>query len=59
MKFTITTITALTLLTSALALPSGETREVRPLMRDMTPRATFNEAEGTTYYPLSLYLRSC
>jgi hypothetical protein len=43
MKFT---IAALTLLPAVLALPSGETHAVRPLMRDMTPRATFNEAEG-------------
>ncbi len=40
------TLTALTLLAPALALPSSEIHEDRPLMRGMTPRATFNEAEG-------------
>jgi hypothetical protein len=51
MKFTATVLT--TLLVPALALPSAEiTRDVRPLMRDMTPRATFNEAEGMFFIPL-------
>jgi hypothetical protein len=49
MKFTAATLTALTLLTPVLALPSGDaptTPALRPHERDMTPRATFNEAEG-------------
>ena len=44
MKPTTTAILAiLTLFTPALAAPSGETSL---LTRDMTPRGTFNEAEG-------------
>ncbi len=51
MKFTAAALTTLTLLTPVLAIPA-EVREVRPLMRDMTPRATFNEAEGVSPFPL-------
>ena len=40
------TLTTLALLAPALALPSSEIHNVHPLMRGMTPRATFNEAEG-------------
>ncbi|KAK4038539.1 hypothetical protein C8A01DRAFT_47866 [Parachaetomium inaequale] len=60
MRFTTATITALTLLAPALALPSGETREFRPLMRDMTPRATFNEAEVFAFAaPAGCSILSC
>ncbi len=40
------TLTTLTLLAPALALPSSDIHETRPLTRGMSPRATFNEAEG-------------
>ncbi len=51
MKINLTTIA---LLTPALALPSSKIHEVRPLMRGMIPRATFNEAEGR--YPSFVFL---
>lgn len=65
MQFTATALAALTLLTPALAFPSGETpstRALRPLERDMTPRHTFNEAEGKlspTDWPSSHQKESC
>jgi hypothetical protein len=62
MKFTAATLTALTLLTPVLALPSGDaptTRALRPLERDMTPRATFNEAEGKSPRTLTQLSKGC
>ncbi|KAG7284448.1 hypothetical protein NEMBOFW57_010821 [Staphylotrichum longicolle] len=59
MKFTAAVLT--TILVPALALPSAEvTRDVRPLMRDMTPRATFNEAEVFAFAaPAGCSILSC